>query len=304
MTSPRPGAAPRWRGLALGAAVIAAPCVASAGSALDLFYERSVMAAADQRCDLFDPGVTTALDAARVQARGAALRAGASEDTLQAVEQRARSRAQAADCQSQDVKIAAGRVRTAFEGYSRISRLTYPGDIAAWSADRTISATGPLWRLSQPVSFNWDKMIFGLAGKEGQGVLLASASFADGASPYAVRLVMRDPARTTGPYLDRRQANGDGRIPLAGRIPPSATRSWSAEARSPASPRLAPAGARSALLVRFPVAATEALATLDPREAVMVEFLFAGRNADGVRRAYVEVGDFAAGRAFLKVEAR
>ena len=304
MTSPRSGAAQRWQGLVLGAIVIATPCIAAAGSALDLFYERTVMAAADKRCDLFDPGVTTALDAARVQARGASLRAGASEEALQGVEQRAWSKAQGADCQSADVKTAAGRVRTAFEGYSRISRLTYPGDTAAWSADRTISVTGPLWRLSQPVSFNWDKMIFGLAGKEGQGVLLASASFADGASPYTVRLVMRDTTRTSGPFLDRRLANGDGRIPLTGRIPSSATRSFSAEARSLASPRLAPAGAKSALLVRFPAAATEALAKLDPREAVMVEFLFAGRDTDAVRRAYVEVGDFAAGRAFLNVESR
>lgn len=304
MTSPRHGAAHRWRGLVLGAAVLAMPCIAAAGSALDLFYERSVMIAADRRCDLFDPGVTTALDAARVQARGAALRAGATDESLQAVEQRAQAKAQAADCQSADVKTAAGRVRTAFEGYSRISRLTYPGDIAAWNADRTISVTGPLWRLSQPVSFNWDRMIIGLAGKQGQGVLVASASFADGASPYAVRLVMRDQSRTSGPYLDRRQANGDGRIPLAARIPPSATRAFTAEARSPASPKLAPAGAKSALLVRFPAAATEAMARLDPREAVMVEFLFTGRDRDAVRRAYVEVGDFAAGRAFLNVEAR
>ncbi|MDO9247070.1 MAG: hypothetical protein Q7U11_11435, partial [Phenylobacterium sp.] len=43
------------------------------------------------------------------------------------------------------------------------------------------------------------------------------------------------------------------------------------------------------------------LSGLDPREAVMVEFLFAG---DAARRAYVEVGDFAAGRAFLQTASR
>jgi dihydroorotate dehydrogenase electron transfer subunit len=66
----------------LAAALCAAPCIAVAGSALDLFYERSVMHAVDRRCDLFDPGVAAALDAARVQARGAALRAGAIVQTL------------------------------------------------------------------------------------------------------------------------------------------------------------------------------------------------------------------------------
>jgi hypothetical protein len=35
-----------------------------------------------------------------------------------------------------------------------------------------------------------------------------------------------------------------------------------------------------------------------------VEFVFAGSAGDLVRRAYVEVGDFAAGRAFLQVGPR
>ena len=304
MTSPRSGAAHRWRGLVLGAAVFAMPSLAAAGSALDLFYERSVMAAADRRCDLFEPGVTTALDAARVQARGAALRAGATDETLVGVEQRARSKAYGADCRSADVATAASRVRSAFEGYSHLTRLSYPGDTASWEANRMVNPDGPIWRLSQTVRFGWDRMVFGLGGKVGQGALLASVSFADGASPYAIRLVMRDPARTSGPYLDRRQANGDGRIPLAGRMPPSATRAFSVEARSPASTRMAPAGAKSAILVRFPAQAIAALAALDPREAVMVEFVFAGRDRDDIRRAYVEVGDFAAGRAFLNVDER
>lgn len=304
MTSPRSTAARRWRGLLLGAACCAAPAIAVAGSALDLFYERSVMVAADDRCHLFDSGVAAALDAARVQARGAALRAGTTEEALLGVADRARAKAGAADCRSPDVATAAGRVTTAFKGYSRIARLTYPGDTAAWEANRNVSVDGPVWRLSQPSKFGWDSMVFGLAGKTGQGVLLASASFADGASPYAIRLVMRDVSRTSGPYLDRRLASPDGRIPLAGRLPPSATRAFSAEARSPASARLAPGGAKSAILVRFPTQAVEALAALDTREAVAVEFVFSGRDRDAVRRAYVEVGDFAAGRAFLKVDAR
>lgn len=304
MTSPRKAATRCWRGVLLGAALGAAPCIAVAGGALDLFYERSVMHALDGRCDLFDPGIATALDAARVQARGAALRAGASEESLLEVEQRATTRAGAADCRSADVATAAGRVKSAFEGYSHLTRLSYPGDTAGWEANRMVSSDGPIWRLSQPTRFGWDRMVFGLGGKVGQGALLASASFADGASPYAVRLVMRDVDRTSGPYLDRRLAGRDGRIPLAGRLPPSATRAFSVEARSPASARMAPAGAKSAILVRFPAQAIDALAALDPREAVMVEFVFASRDRDAVRRAYIEVGDFAAGRAFLNVDER
>ena len=46
------------------------------------------------------------------------------------------------------------------------------------------------------------------------------------------------------------------------------------------------------------------MADLDPREAVEIEFAFAGRNGDTLRRAFVEVGDFAAGRAFLAIAQR
>ena len=42
------------------------------------------------------------------------------------------------------------------------------------------------------------------------------------------------------------------------------------------------------------------MSELDPREAVTVEFAFPGRGDEMTRRAYVEVGDFAAGRAFLR----
>ena len=46
------------------------------------------------------------------------------------------------------------------------------------------------------------------------------------------------------------------------------------------------------------------LMVVNDSEAVAVEFVFSGRSGDVVRTASVEVGDFAAGRAFLKVAQR
>jgi hypothetical protein len=69
-------------------------------------------------------------------------------------------------------------------------------------------------------------------------------------------------------------------------------------------PLLVAKDAKGAIAFRFPAATAQALADLDPRDAVEVEFLFAGASADQVRRAYVEVGDFAAGRAFLTLAQR
>ena len=145
-------------------------------------------------------------------------------------------------------------------------------------------------------------MAFGLAGREGQEALVAVASFADGAQPYAARLVLRDDARSGQPYLDRFGGGATAGLPLARRLPPpSAQKAYNASARSPAGSDLLPKGATVGWAFRFPDDAAQELAELDPREAVAVDFLFPG---DVTRRAYVEVGDFAAGRAFLQVGGR
>ena len=283
----------------LGAAVAATPGLAYA-RALDLVYERTVMTTADQRCSLFAPGISAALAAAQAQARGAALREGASSHDVRSAEQRGLVRGATADCRSQDVAVAAQRVRSAFSAYAQMQRMNYPGEMAGWRADR--SGVGEIrWRLAQESRFGDDRMTFGLAGRQSPGVLLAVAQFADGEAPYAARLVLRDADRTVGPYLDGYRSRREA-LPLDRRLPPrSALSAYSAEARSPAGADLLPKSSRGGWAFRFPPEAAQSLAGLDSREAVAVEFLFAG---DVVRRAYVEVGDFAAGRAFLQLAAR
>lgn len=279
----------------LVAVMAAAPATAKAQPA-DLFFERMVMSAVDDRCNLFTPGVSAALAAGAAQARGAALRAGSDAKSLKALERDAKSRAMYVDCKSQPVVTAAARVQNAFAGYQRIQRMVYRGDLTEWRADRGVGRTAR-WRLSQSADFGSNKMIFGLAGREGANALVAVAGFADKATPYSARLVMRDTGRTMGPYLDART-----RQPLSRKIPPaSATRAYLAEARTGADDELLPKGHASGWAFRFPAQAVQALAELDPREAVRVEFLMPGER---VRVAYVEVGDFAAGHAFLQVAAR
>jgi hypothetical protein len=264
---------------------------------LDLVYERTVMAAADGRCGLFTPEVSAALAAARAQARGAALRSGATSQTLRSVEFRAQAKASATDCNDPGLTAAATRVRNGFAGFARLQRIDYPGEIAGWRADRT--GPGSIhWRLAQDVRFGPDHMVFGLAGRETPGVLIAVVEFANGQTPYAARLLVRDVSRSDAPYLDR-ISNPVGELPLDRRLPPrGALQAFAAEARSVAGRDLLPKDSRSGWAFRFPAEAAHELAALDPREAVAVEFLFPG---DVVRRAYVEVGDFAAGRAFLSV---
>src|SRR5258706_3359377 len=228
MTSSRRSAKPasRWMGL-LGVAVMAAPGFARAQPA-DLYYERTVMAAADARCGLFAPDISAALASGAAQARGAALRAGAPTESLRDVERTAQARVQAAPCSSPDIALAAARVKAAYAGFARVTRLTYAGDVAGWQADRNLGRAGR-WRLAQESAFGPDRLTFGLAGRDGVDTLVAVAQFADDAEPYAARLVLRDTARSPRPYLDRWSGGATTGLPLARRLPPqSALKAYAA----------------------------------------------------------------------------
>ena len=286
-------------GLAVVGWLLAAPAAAHADAA-GAYYERSVMVAANQRCGLFTPELASALASSQAQARGAALRSGASSGALAQTEERARGRAGAVACASPDIAKAAARVRAAFDGYSRLQRMNFPGDTLDWMASRGVSRIAPVWKLSQTVNFGTDRLVFGLAGKDDARLLLAVVNFPDNARPYAARLIMRDPALAPEPYLNAIQAHAKGPLPLDARTPPrSATQGVLAEARGAADPGLLPSGVRAGYAFRFPASVAQTLAELDPREAVALEFLFASGARDEVRTAYIEVGDFAAGRAFL-----
>ena len=286
---------------ALALAFLAGPCAAAAATPADVYYERAMMSAAGARCGLFTPGLAAALEAAAFQARGAALRAGTSNAALQATAARAQAKARTVSCASADVKTAGARVRVAFADYGKLLRMTFPGDIAGWRADRSLPTRAPVWRLSQAPAGAAGALTFGLIGDWRAPYQLVAVSAIDGASqPYAARLVMRDPARAPEPYLNVARLGSTAGIPLASRVPPrSAAQVFTAEARLVAGPELTPPGVASAEAFRFPAAAIAAMAALDPREAVTVELVYADGVHDRVRRAFVEVGDFAAGKAFL-----
>jgi hypothetical protein len=296
-----------WRASALATALMLVPTVGvSAGpSAADLFYQRALMVAADGDCRLFSPDLRAALAASKAQARAAALRSGDDPTLLVGLEAKASAVAVAAGCGSSDMTAAAQRVRAAFDAYARLSRLEFAGEFAPWLAVRAEPSDEARWRVSQRDRFGWDVMVFGLAAQRRDVALTAVSSFADGARPYGARLVMRDASVTERPYLDVSKADIAGRIPIDARLPPrSAALIFTAQDMAPAEPGLKGAGMTNAWTFRFPAAASDALAALDPREAVAVEFLVQGEAGEDVRIAYVEVGDFAAARAFQAINQR
>ncbi len=259
------------------------------------------MSAAGARCDLFNADIAAALAASQAQARNTALRGGAETADLDATLGRANARAAAAPCQGPDVKQAADRVRQAFKAYAGLHAMTFPGVLGDWRAVREQTVVNRVWRLSQTSRSGADRVAFGLAGRQGQDAITVVAAFADGAQPYAARLVLRDRARAPEPYI----SDLSGQAALGARLPPAtATRAILAEDRSSAELTLLPAGVRAGTAFQFPAYALSALNALDPREAISVDFVFAGPSGDTVRRAYFEVGDFAAGVAFLRVAQR
>ncbi|WP_439471945.1 hypothetical protein [Brevundimonas sp.] len=267
----------------MAAVTLVAPVSAFAGPA-DTYYERAFVVAADARCNLFQPHIERALVAATAQARGAALRSGAAATELSEVAYRAQARAGAVSCGDPELAVVKGRVDGAFAGWSRIARMTFPGDRLHWVANRSGYAS-PTWRLQQASVVGASPVTFGYAGKGDQGELTAVVSWWGRPRPTAARLVFRDTAKAPRPWLAGNNL-----------IPASAQASLWSSGVSAADPTLLADGKRAGDAWRFSPAAAEALEKLDPREAFAIEFHF----RDGsVATVPFEAGDFAAGRAFL-----
>jgi hypothetical protein len=266
----------------------------------DFYRERVAMAAAGERCRLFDAETAAALAAGAAQARTASLRAGSAPRALDRAAAAARAEVARLACDSPKLVQAAASVRDAFRAYASLERMVFPGLVEPWRADRIMPQQSAAWRLAQDAFAGEDKVVFGVTGLAGAEAITLSVAPADGASPYAARLLVRDSARLPEPVLP-----ADRAAPLSARAPiRAAAKVILADARAPADPALRPKGADKAIAFRFPPSARQALERLDPREAVSVEILYPSTQGDVVRTAFLEVGDFDAGMAFLNTAAR
>ena len=274
---------------AVASMTLAAPVGAARAAVTDAFYDRAFMLAAHQKCDLFEPQLIAALDAAALQARNAALRAGTPAADLSAAAARARSKASRTPCDDGDLTRVRARVEAGFAGWSRAARMSFPGDRSAWRGDRYESKTAG-WRLVQDSATGGSPVRFGLAGTGPKSTVpTAVVSFIGRPRPYAARMVMRDRDKTPRVWL------------TGGGLPPeSVRRAFLAGWFHAAAPSLLTDGARQGEAWIFPAEAAEALSQLDPRETFVIEFLF---RDDSVAEARFEAGDFAAGRAFLAMGA-
>lgn len=265
----------RWGVIALmSVALTAAPAVAGPA---EVYFERSLIAAANARCGLFDAATARALEAGAAQAHGAALRAGSSEAHLGTQTSRARARASTIACDDAELATVAERVRSAFAGWVRTPRMEFPGERSDWRVERTAYA-GQSWRLRQDA----EGVTLGFAGAGAGHTLALVAADADVVS---ARVVVRDPSRAGVAWLARQG--------MAETPPESASRIFMSGRGRAAPESLTAEGGK---LFRFSTAAADAIAALDPRERFAVELV----RADGSRRTVtLGAGDFTAARAFL-----
>jgi len=274
--------------LLLVPSLAAAQTAQTAQSAQIAFVERRGLLEADAQCRLFEPPVRAALLAGAGQARGQLLGGGWTRTQLEDLEQAAVRAARARACDDARTAAAAQQARAGFTAWSRMSAMEFPGWDRAWSARRIPDAAGWLLRQNPPGLDG----AFGVRERDGaQELALVFALAPNETAPSSAQLVMRDPQRARASLRDvpGRTAQGlEAGAPSAA----SAQRFW-------ANARLVGAAQREIAFV-FPDAAFEAMMLLDPREAVEL------RVGDGpsARRILVEVGDIAAARAFLALQAR
>lgn len=276
------------RAAAALAALLATTAPAQAQDARTAFDGRSLARALDDRCGLYNTAERAALDAAWLQARGVLIRGGVDPHDLTARAAGFARRAQPMPCDSTDAQSIALDVAAAFENWLRVREMDFPGSERVWFAARPYPDY-PAWTLSQYPEPGDPARVFGFFHEDGERELAFGLPSAPGLS--TARIAMRDVAREaelTDPSLGG-LLRVSGRPDWVRHAPPA-----HAEQMIWASDRIL---AGDQMRFVFPDRTIAALSGLDPRETVRIEAL--DTRGRVVETWFVEIGDFAAGAAFL-----
>ncbi len=288
------------------AIMLTATTAAAEPVSLETLTRRQFISSANARCHWFDGPTLLALKAGLLQNRNAALNHGVAPATVYATIDHARAAAARADCNNPALVQEVETLRGAYRGFVAQNRLTLRGVRSEWLADRTEQSLSK-WRLVQYQQTGDVAMGFGLYGTLKGQTLSVMAQFR-GETPYAARLIVRDPAHRSG--LINRDA-----LAVSAQMPKGMSPfdlSFSASGRRNTqialknAPRVNLAGftvdgkfaghaeKRDTLRFDFPMSATVAIGKLDPREDIVVAFDF----NSGTQYARFEAGDFVPGLVF------
>ncbi len=303
-------------GLLGGMTALVAPWAAPAGAQEDALTaqieRRYFFVQVNDRCHLLTVPATTALKAGYVQARNVALRAGRDMTTLAPVLDSAGSAAAAVACDAPQITSEMDVAQSALRTYQVQMRLDLPGSRAAWTGVRT-DQDKVEWRLVQYQNAPQADFAFGLYGTLTQNALSVTAHFADGSKPYAARLLVRNPDVWTSGVINPaaydvtpQRPTGFGDFSTV-RFPAYNETDVTAMVKPVVKVNFAGfalggryVGAQAPVDAQrfdFPKAAVMAMAKLDPREDVVIEF----DGDKGPVYARFEVGDFIPGMAYLSL---
>ncbi len=304
---------PGWAFAALALLGAAGPSLAQTSDPLTQAVEkRYFFTLVNDRCHLLNAPATTALKAGFVQARNAAIRSGRDMTALAPALDQARAAAAATDCRAPQVIAEMGNAQSALRTFVTQMRLDLPGSRANWSgtrADQDVSQ----WRLVQYQNTASADLAFGLYGTVAHNSLSVMAHFADGAQPYAARILVRDPDHMASGLIDTATPGIMARMPWG--FGDMTSLSFMAYGQSDVTAMLQPdmkvnfagftpggryVGAQAPVDAQrfdFPKAAILAMARLDPREDVVIEF----ECPDGPRYARFEIGDVITGVAYISL---
>ena len=270
------------------AALLLLSAGADAQTDRDIYAQRALARALDDRCSLFTESARLALDGAYLQARGDLLRAGFAADRIDQTYDQITRNASNQPCDSDATLSAAANIHSAFIGWQRERYQNYVGAPNIWQANRPYGYDS--WVVAQTLTDVELPLQIGLYNSDLEYSLAIAANTSAGIASLTVRF--RDIAIAPTLYDPS----------LGGLLMVEGMPSWTSYLPPPeASFRYIPVARwtdESLTYFGFGESALEAFAALDPREAALIE----AYNAQGalISVQYVGVGDFAAALAFVR----
>jgi hypothetical protein len=296
-------------------ACVSAPLVAQTADDYTLpVVKRYFMVQADARCHLLDAPTSQALKAGYLQARNDALRAGLTMAYLAPWLEKAKTAADQSDCAAPSLMAEVNTAEGGFRRFMAVPHLELASGRTEWQANRAYG-DDQVWRLVQYQNTDQADMAFGLYGGLNQNRFSLMAKFKDGTRPYSARLLVRNTDIVATGTINRAPYGLSDSLPVG--FSDYSSLSFMASGKSDITADLHPGvrtnlagftltgnyvgtqGPEAAQRFDFPSRAWLAIARLDPREDIVIEF----STEDGPRYARFEVGDFVTGLSYVALPA-
>lgn len=287
--------------------IAAAQAPAAATPADRAFFERFLLIAGDEHCHFLDPDLLRALKVSTAQARGAALRAGLTEQDLQALEAKARRTIVNVSCVDSSLTARVAAAKRALGDYRKLAAQEFKGTKRSWLASRSGKDNG--WRLVQAlgrgaqigiVAANPDSDA--VAAKRPIRHLVFGVPLAESEeAPIAARIFVRNPALQLQPVLGGFGAIASRDKPGLFAASPIVSSAFWAKARY-----VNEGEEGRAVAFFFGADLVDAIMALDPREACLIELQPSLPDKEKVaadinaQRYLMEVGDLPAALAFIQ----